>query len=195
MVQPLANSALASPLREGVLILLAAASWRFTPKAHRDSNAFDWAPAVEVAKLFAGIFVTIIPAVIILRAGTAGAFAPLFALLGTPDAPHDRAYFWLTGALSAFLDNAPTYLVFFSATGGDAAGLMASHSGTLAAISAGAVFMGALTYVGNAPNLLVRAIAHGQGVRMPGFLGYMLWAAIFLLPCLLIVSFVFFDGG
>ena len=103
-------------------------------------------------------------------------------------APHDAAYFWLTGVLSAFLDNAPTYLVFFELAGGDAQELMGPLSGTLAAISMGAVYMGALTYIGNAPNLMVYAIANEQGVRMPSFFGYFLWAACVLVPLFLILT-------
>ena len=96
--------------------------------------------------------------------------------------PNDIAYFWLTGALSAFLDNAPTYLVFFELAGGDARELMGPLSSTLAAISMGAVYMGAMTYIGNAPNFMVYAIATERGVKMPSFFGYMGWSALVLLP-------------
>ncbi len=100
-------------------------------------------------------------------------------------APHEVAYFWLTGVLSAFLDNAPTYLVFFQLAGGDAAGPDGRRSPrTLAAISMGAVYMGALTYIGNAPNFMVYAIANERGVKMPSFFGYMLWSCAVLLPVL-----------
>ena len=101
-------------------------------------------------------------------------------------------YFWLTGGLSSFLDNAPTYLVFFNAAGGDAQQLMASMAATLAAISAGAVFMGANTYIGNAPNFMVKAIAEEAGVKMPSFFGYMVWSAVILLPCFALVTWLFF---
>jgi Na+/H+ antiporter NhaD/arsenite permease-like protein len=101
-------------------------------------------------------------------------------------------YFWMTGILSSFLDNAPTYLVFFNMASGDAAELMGPLATTLAAISAGAVFMGANTYIGNAPNFMVKAIAEAGGVKMPGFLGYMMWSGIFLIPCFVLVTFVFF---
>ena len=102
--------------------------------------------------------------------------------------PHEAAYFWLTGVLSGFLDNAPTYLVFFELTGGNAKALMGPLSGTLAAISMGAVYMGALSYIGNAPNLMVYAIANEQGVRMPSFFGYVLWAVCVPVPLLLILT-------
>ena len=145
-----------------------------------------------MAKLFAAIFITIVPALAILRAGSKGGFAPLFALLGTPDAPNIAAYFWLTGILSSFLDNAPTYLVFFNAAGGDPQILMGPMAQTLTAISAGAVFMGANTYIGNAPNFMVRSIAGHLGVKMPGFFGFMVWSAIFLLPPFVLLTAIFF---
>jgi Na+/H+ antiporter NhaD/arsenite permease-like protein len=130
-----------------------------------------------------------------LQAGTDGAFAPLVALVRGPDgAPDNLAYFWITGGLSSVLDNAPTYLVFFELAGGDPAQLMAEGATTLAAISAGAVFMGANTYIGNAPNFMVYAIARDQGVKMPGFFGYMLWSGAILLPLFAAVSWLFFAG-
>ena len=104
--------------------------------------------------------------------------------------PHEVAYFWLTGVLSAFLDNAPTYLVFFELAGGDPAALMGPLSGTLAAISMGAVYMGALTYIGNAPNFMVYAIAQERGVQMPNFFGYMLWASLILVPLFLLLTWL-----
>ncbi|MEX0591648.1 MAG: sodium:proton antiporter, partial [Xanthobacteraceae bacterium] len=101
-------------------------------------------------------------------------------------------YFWLTGILSSFLDNAPTYLVFFNLAGGDPQVLMGPLASTLAAISAGAVFMGANSYIGNAPNFMVLAIAKHGGVKMPSFFGFMGWAAVFLLPCFALVTLIFF---
>ncbi len=178
--------------RDLVLILLAAASLVLTPDAYRKSNAFTWEPVLEVAKLFAAIFVTIVPAIAILKAGSHGSFAPLFSLLGDPGAPNNIAYFWATGILSSFLDNAPTYLVFFNAAGGDAHTLMGPMAQTLAAISAGAVFMGANTYIGNAPNFMVKSIATDLGVKMPSFFGFMGWSAVFLLPVFLLATVIFF---
>jgi Na+/H+ antiporter NhaD/arsenite permease-like protein len=175
------------------LLGLAAVSLLFTPREFREGNNFGWGPIVEVAKLFAGIFITIIPVIAMLRAGANGAFAPLLTLLNNPDGtPNNAMYFWLTGGLSGFLDNAPTYLVFFNAAGGNAAMLMGPMAATLAAISAGAVFMGANTYIGNAPNFMVKAIAEEAGVRMPSFFGYMAWSVVILLPTFALVTVLFF---
>jgi Na+/H+ antiporter NhaD/arsenite permease-like protein len=163
-----------------------------TPDEHRERNGFSWEPILEVAKLFAGIFVCIIPVMVALQAGRAGPFAWLLALMtGDDGAPHNVAYFWLTGGLSALLDNAPTYLVFFELAGGDAGKLMGEFAPTLAAISMGAVFMGALTYIGNAPNFMIYAIATERGVKMPSFFGYILWSAVILLPVFALITFVF----
>jgi Na+/H+ antiporter NhaD/arsenite permease-like protein len=179
-------------LRDAVLVLIALLSLALTPEEHREANDFTWDPIAEVAILFAGIFACIIPVAAMLAAGKDGAFAWLLAAVTAGDgSPHEVAYFWLTGALSAFLDNAPTYLVFFELAGGDADALMGPLAPTLAAISMGAVYMGALTYIGNAPNLMIYAIAVERGVRMPGFFGYFAWAAAVLLPVLALVTYVF----
>jgi len=147
----------------------------------------------EVAKLFAGIFITIAPAIAILQVGQEGAMAPLAALVTNPDGqPSDIWYFWLTGILSSFLDNAPTYLVFFNLAGGDPNLLMRALASTLAAISCGAVFMGANTYIGNAPNFMVKAVAEESGIRMPSFFGYMAWSCGILVPLFILLTFVFF---
>ena len=114
-------------------------------------------------------------------------------LAGVEDGqPVDKMYFLLTGVLSSFLDNAPTYLVFFNAAGGDPVALMGPMASTLAAISAGAVFMGAMTYIGNAPNFMVKAIAEDRGIRMPSFFGYMLWSIGILGPSFVVVALLFF---
>ena len=146
-----------------------------------------------MAKLFAAIFLTIVPVIAILQAGTDGVLGPVVMAVTDPvtGAPNDPVYFWLTGILSSFLDNAPTYLVFFNTAGGDPAALMGPMAGTLLAISAGAVFMGANTYIGNAPNFMVRAIAEERGVPMPSFFGYMLWSGLILLPLFGIVTLLF----
>ncbi len=168
-------------------------SLKLTPKQVRSGNAFSWGPILEVAKLFIGIFLTMIPVMAMLKAGKAGAFAPLVGLVSGPDgAPNNVAYFWLTGILSSLLDNAPTYLVFFELAGGDPARLMGPMALTLAAISSGAVFMGANTYVGNAPNFMVYAIAKDMKVKMPSFFGYMLWSGGILLPLFGVMTFIFF---
>src|SRR5579885_2127367 len=176
-------------LRDFALILIALGSLWLTADEHRAANGFTCEPIREVAILFAAIFVTIIPVMAALQAGPRGFFAFLLQLVPAhDDGPHEAAYFWLTGALSGFLDNAPTYLVFFELAGGDAKALMGPLAGTLAAISMGAVYMGALSYVGNAPNLMVRAIAEDRGVRMPSFLGYSLCAFCVLIPLFLLLT-------
>jgi Na+/H+ antiporter NhaD/arsenite permease-like protein len=180
-------------VRDVILIALAGASLRLTPPACRAANAFTWGPILEVAKLFAGIFVTIVPVIAMLKAGDKGAFSALVQLASKPDgSPDNVAYFWLAGILSSFLDNAPTYLVFFNMAGGDPVTLMGPLATTLTAISAGAVFMGANTYIGNAPNFMVKAVAEENGVKMPSFFGYMLWSGAILIPCFLLVTWVFF---
>jgi Na+/H+ antiporter NhaD/arsenite permease-like protein len=180
-------------VRDVILIALAGASLRLTPPECRAANAFTWGPILEVAKLFAGIFVTIVPVIAMLKAGDKGAFSALVQLASKPDgSPDNVAYFWLAGILSSFLDNAPTYLVFFNMAGGDPVTLMGPLATTLTAISAGAVFMGANTYIGNAPNFMVKAVAEENGVKMPSFFGYMLWSGAILIPCFLLVTWVFF---
>ncbi|MDB5649791.1 MAG: sodium:proton antiporter, partial [Hyphomicrobiales bacterium] len=179
-------------LREATMIAVGLASIVLTKSAERAHNGFEWDPIVEVAKIFAAIFVTIIPVMAMLDVGASSAFAPLVALVtGANGAPNNIAYFWLTGLLSSFLDNAPTYLVFFELAGGDAQRLMGELSSTLAAISLGAVYMGANTYIGNAPNFMVYAIARRDGVSMPSFFGYMLWSGAILLPLFVVVSLIF----
>ncbi len=170
-------------VRDASLVVIAALSLWATPDEHRQANDFSWEPILEVAKLFAGIFIAIIPVLRMMQAGRRGAFWWLFSLVNEPGGlPDEAAYFWLTGMLSAFLDNVPTYLVFYEIAGGDAPTLMGPLAGTLASISMGAVFMGALTYIGNAPNFMVYAIAQAHGVKMPGFFGYTLCAAVVLVP-------------
>jgi Na+/H+ antiporter NhaD/arsenite permease-like protein len=147
----------------------------------------------EVAKLFAGIFLTIIPVLAMLKAGMQGPFAPVVAAVTRADGTPDPAmYFWAAGLLSSFLDNAPTYLVFFNIAGGDPQSLMTSLAPTLAAISAGAVFMGANSYIGNAPNLMVKAIAEDRGIQMPSFFGYMLWSIGILIPLFVLMTLIWF---
>jgi Na+/H+ antiporter NhaD/arsenite permease-like protein len=180
-------------LRDATLFAIAGLSLWLTPDEHRAANDFSFEPVREVAVLFAAIFVCIGPVLAMLDAGDKGVFAPLLALVTGPDGgPRNAIYFWMTGALSGFLDNAPTYLVFFNLAGGDAATLMTTKAATLAAISMGAVYMGALTYIGNAPNFMVYAIATERGIRMPGFFGYMLWSFAVLLPVLALLSWLAF---
>jgi Na+/H+ antiporter NhaD/arsenite permease-like protein len=185
-------------VRDGILVLMGLLSWVITDRGIREENNFTWFPIKEVAYLFAGIFMTMIPCLAILKAGEKGAAAPLIRAVKEP-----AHYFWITGALSSFLDNAPTYLTFFSsALGKFYAGLpepiavkklLAEHPVYLEAISAGAVFFGANTYIGNAPNFMVRSIAEEAGTPMPSFFGYILkYSLIFLVPLFVLVTLIFF---
>ncbi|OSZ75003.1 sodium:proton antiporter [Hydrogenophaga sp. IBVHS1] len=180
-------------LRDVGLIIVTLVSLRLTPSSVHESNQFSWGPMQEVAKLFAAIFLTIIPVIAMLKAGVDGPFgAVVRAVTNADGTPNPAMYFWATGVLSSFLDNAPTYLVFFNTAGGDPQVLMNALAPTLAAISAGAVFMGANTYIGNAPNLMVKAIAEDRGVRMPSFFGYMLWSIGILLPLFALITWIWF---
>jgi Na+/H+ antiporter NhaD/arsenite permease-like protein len=171
------------PLREAGMLSMAVLSYQFTPERVHDVNEFTFAPIREVAILFAGIFATMLPALIVLEQHGRS--------LGV-DQPWE--FFWVTGALSSFLDNAPTYLTFLSA--GRGLGLPAEVVGvpaaTLAAISCGAVFMGANSYIGNGPNFMVKAIVEENGVRMPSFFGYMLYSGAVLIPAFVLVTLIFF---
>ena len=180
-------------VRDLGLISMAILSWITTSKEVREANEFNFAPVFEVAKLFFAIFITISPVISMLQAGTAGPFAALIHF--THDAnnnPIDARYFWSTGLLSGFLDNAPTYLVFFNLAGGDVLQLTGELASTLAAISAGAVFMGALSYIGNAPNFMVKSIAEHSGVKMPSFFGYIAWSCAILIPIFILLTVLFF---
>ena len=168
-------------LRDIMLLSLGILSYKMTSIDLRKENGFTWFPIMEVAKLFAGIFITVIPALSILKQNQ-----EIFADMSS------RMYFWLTGSLSGFLDNAPTYLVFFEAAGGQSnvTNLMHDENDVwiLLAISSGAVFMGAMTYIGNAPNFMVRSIAEENEIKMPSFFGYMAWSCLILFPIFLIYS-------
>jgi Na+/H+ antiporter NhaD/arsenite permease-like protein len=178
-------------VRDALLVVTALFSLWLTQDEHREANGFTWEPIREVAKLFAGIFTAIIPVLAMLDAGRNGAFAWLLSAVTERDGtPHQVAYFWYTGLMSAFLDNAPTYLLFFKLAGGDARMLMGELAGTLAGISMGAVYMGALTYIGNAPNFMVAAIAIERGIKMPSFFGYLIWAGAILIPLFLLLTFL-----
>lgn len=172
-------------VRDLGLVAVTAWSLWITPAGVREKNRFTWAPMQEVAKLFIAIFLTMVPVMAMLKAGPAGVFAPVAASLDSP-----WAYFWFTGGLSSVLDNAPTYLAFFNLAGGDAQRLMGEGAAVLAAISGGAVFMGAMTYIGNAPNFMVKAIAEERGIRMPSFGGYLLWSCAVLLPLLFLMAWI-----
>lgn len=174
-------------LVEMVIILFAALlSFRTTRPEIRRENNFSWGPIQEVAVLFIGIFITMVPALLILEAK--GSSLPI---------RHAWQIFWTTGAMSSFLDNTPTYLVFLTtagtlgATSGVATSVGIVSQKMLFAISAGAVFMGANTYIGNAPNFMVKAIAEDEGIRMPSFFGYMLWSLRYLIPVFVIDTLIF----
>lgn len=193
--------------RDVLIVVMGLLSLRFTPFTGelRQTNEFSWEPIEEVAKVFAGIFMTIIPALTILGVGEKGALSGLIGAIKEP-----IHYFWITGILSSFLDNAPTYLTFFNTALGKlhlteavvpeilstpvAQLAVTEHQEfvrLLTAISIGAVFMGANTYIGNAPNFMVKAIAEQSGIRMPSFFGYMIWSVVILVPLFVIVTFVF----
>ncbi len=178
---------LTTPVREAVMILLSIASLMFTPKGVREKNEFNYAPIVEVAVLFAGIFITMVPALLILEARGAE--------FGISQPWH---FFWATGVLSSFLDNTPTYVTFLSLAEGVAEALNMPKQIVgipveyLEAISVGAVFMGANTYIGNGPNFMVKVICEHQKVKVPSFFGYMLWSGAILIPIFILITFVFF---
>jgi Na+/H+ antiporter NhaD/arsenite permease-like protein len=193
-------------LRDIFILLMGYLSIKFTSKAVRTDNDFSWEPIKEVGYLFFGIFVTIIPVLMMLKAGTSGHLGSILELVNTPG-----KYFWVTGGLSSFLDNAPTYYSFFTLALGqlgltepEASGILrgtfdharsAEFIAYLKAISCGAVFMGANTYIGNAPNILVKSIAEDfkeGAVNMPGHLKYMAWSICLLIPCFLVVWLIFF---
>ena len=180
-------------VRDGLLLVVMGLSLWLTPQRLRQANRFSWAPMQEVGKLFIGIFLTMVPVLAILKAGGDGDLAVVARAVTGPDGqPLPWAYFWFSGALSSFLDNAPAYLVFFNLAGGNAAVLMTTLAPTLAAISAGSVFMGANTYIGNAPNFMVKAIAEDRGIKMPSFFGYMLWSGAILVPLFIVMTFIWF---
>ncbi len=184
--------------RDSALVLLSLGSWWTTAPRIRQANGYSWRPIQEVAILFAAIFATILPVLAILQAGGRGALAPVLASVHTP-----AQFFWTTGLLSSLLDNAPTFLAFLSTALGRffpgvsertaVLRLIAEHPSFLKAIATGAVFMGANTYLGNAPNLMVKSIAEEAGVKMPSFLGYVgRYSLPVLLPVFGIVAWMFF---
>jgi len=171
-----------------IMLAMAGLSYRYTPNIVHIENEFSWLPIREVAILFAGIFACMIPAL------------KLLEMQGSQLGLNEPwQFFWATGGLSGFLDNAPTYLTFL--TIGQSVSAGASNSihllnGTISesllrAISLGAVYMGAMTYVGNGPNFMIRSIAAHQGIKMPSFFGYMVWSVVFLLPLFVAVTFIF----
>jgi Na+/H+ antiporter NhaD/arsenite permease-like protein len=185
---------LASVLQVTMLLLITLASLKLSDRSIREGNSFSWEPIREVAKLFATIFITMVTPIAMLRAGADGPMGAIIKGVATSSGDFINShFFWATGILSSFLDNAPTYLVFFNTAGGDANDLMGIHAGTLLAISAGAVFMGANTYIGNAPNFMTKSIAEESGVAMPSFFGYMIkYSTPVLIPLYILMTFIFF---
>lgn len=180
-------------VRDVSLLIVIGLSLYMTPDSAHRGNEFSWEPIKEVGKLFAGIFITIIPVIAMLRAGEHGAFSSVVRAVTDGDGQAiNFMYFWACGLLSSFLDNAPTYLVFFNTAGGDAQTLMTTMATTLTAISCGAVFMGANSYIGNAPNMMVKSIAEKRGIQMPSFFAYMMWSGIVLIPLFVVMTFIFF---
>lgn len=184
--------------RDAFMLVMLGASWWTTAKSIRGRNEFSWAPIHEVAILFAGIFTTIVPVLAMLRAGEQGGMAFVIRAVDEP-----AEFFWTAGALSSFLDNAPTYLTFLSSALGRLypgmaeqeaiQRLVVEHHVFLQAISVGSVFMGANTYIGNAPNFMVKSIAEQSGVAMPSFFGYILrYSLVVLIPVFVLVTWVFF---
>lgn len=187
-------------LRDIFLVILALLSYLLTPSKIRHKNEFTFFPIKEVAILFFGIFISMIPAISILQAGEKGALRFVIEKLAGP-----ASYFWLTGSLSAFLDNAPTYLTFLSSCIGKfypgipekeaILKLLKEHPNYLLAISCGAVFFGAATYIGNAPNFMVRSIAEEKGITMPSFFGYLFkYSLPLLIPVFILITIIFFRG-
>ncbi|MBZ0265323.1 sodium:proton antiporter [bacterium] len=194
-------------IRDVFIIVMVILSMKTTSQRIRKDNGFTWFPILEVAYLFAGIFMCIIPALAMLKSGSAGHLAFITNIVKEP-----IHYYFITGGLSAFLDNAPTYLTFFNLslgnlqipesvvpallTEGSAPGYSAAVAQSfyhdLVAISVGAVFFGAMTYIGNAPNFMVRSIAEENKVAMPSFFGYMIWSVGILGPLFVIISLIFF---
>ena len=170
-------------LREVVLLSLVGISLRCGDVTIRRDNGFNYGAIIEVAVLFLGIFICMQPALSILQI-----YGPTLGLSSS------RSFFWATGLLSSVLDNAPTYLVFFKTAqslGTEAPTMAGVDIGRLAGVSLGAVFLGAMTYIGNGPNFMVKAIAEKQGIRMPSFFGYMVWSFCVLLPVFAFISFLF----
>lgn len=176
-------------VQEAGMLLMAWLSWLTTPRPLRIENGFSWTPIVEVAVVFAGVFATMIPALQILNARGAE--------FGLSEPWH---FFWASGSLSSFLDNAPTYLTFTAAASGIvgtdamALGQLVEHprgTALLSAVSLGSVLMGANTYIGNGPNFMVKSIAEAGGVRMPSFFGYMAWSGAVLIPLFVAVTLMF----
>ncbi len=179
-------------IRDLILLGTAILSLGITPKNIRRRNSFSFAPLKEITELFITVFITLIPVEHMLHLGSAGPFGVLFNWLSSEGVFSAARCFWTTGFLSSILDNAPTYLMFFHLAGGDAEYFMNAGHLVLKAISLGAVFFGAMTYIGNAPNFMVKSIAQEYGYKMPSFFGYMKWSCLVLIPIFVVVVYFAF---
>jgi len=177
-----------------LFVVITVISLKVSKASIREENGFSWEPIKEVAKLFSVIFMTMVTPIAMLKAGADGPMGMVVqSVIDKSGNFINSHFFWASGILSSFLDNAPTYLVFFNTAGGNPADLMGVHAGTLIAISAGAVFMGANTYIGNAPNFMTKSIAEEAGVDMPSFFGYLFKYSIpILIPVFILVTYIFF---
>jgi Na+/H+ antiporter NhaD/arsenite permease-like protein len=182
-----------------MMITITIISIKITRKVTREANQFSWHPIVEVGKIFAAIFICMAPLIAMLRAGSNGPMAIIIDSLSANGQPINEIYYWFAGGLSATLDSAPAYLVFFHTAAAPAAALgMAPHAymtevipSTLFAITMGSSFMGAITYIGNAPNMMIQAIAEDDGIKMPSFFGYMLWSVCILVPLFILIQLIY----
>lgn len=180
-------------LREGLLLLIAATSYIIDRQYHGFlSKKGHWLPVLEVCRVFLAIFICVSPISLMLQQGANGPFVDLLEIANAGGTPNNHLYYWITGMFSAFLDNAPTYLIFFKMIGGSAQDIIQNHNTTLQAISVASIFFGAMTYIGNAPNFMVRSIAKQHDIEMPSFIGYMGWTCILLLPVVILVQLIWF---
>ena len=179
-----------SVLRNVILVLISIMSLKITHKNIREENGFTFAPIREVAEFFVAIFITVAPILSILSKGENGSLAVIFNWIAPGGEFILSKCFWASGLLSSVLDNAPTFLIFFHLASGNAAELMTTKAAILTSFSISTVFMGALTYIGNAPNLMVRSISEHHGIKVPSFLGYMVWSVGILAPIFLIISWL-----
>lgn len=186
-----ASISLENSIRDILLLFISFLSLKLTRKRVREDNQFSWDPLLEVSKVFLGIFITVLPVLAILKSGEQGAFGNLLSIVNQHHVPNNTMYFWLSGFFSSFLDNAPTYLVFFFMAGGDAELLTTALSKTLVAISLGSVYLGALTYIGNAPNFMVKSIVEHRGIKMPTFFAYLGISCLVLLPIFFILTLIY----
>lgn len=180
-------------LREALMLLISLTSHVIDRKYNGFlSKKGHWLPVLEVCRVFFAIFICVSPIALMLQQGLNGPFAALLQFANSNGTPNNHLYFWMTGIFSAFLDNAPTYLIFFKMIGGSAQDIIQNNNVTLQAISISAIFFGAMTYIGNAPNFMVRSIAKQHEVEMPSFLGYIGWTCVILLPVITMIQLLWF---